>query len=59
MPPSRDSFRRNRVAPIDPSILPPFASEQAASDSLATAQRSIGAISCPEARRRQGNVAEL
>jgi hypothetical protein len=26
MPPSRDSFRRNRVAPVDASILPPFAS---------------------------------
>jgi hypothetical protein len=45
MPPSRDSFRRNRVAPVDPSILPPFASEQAASDCLARPQRSIGTIS--------------
>ena len=34
MPPSRDSFRRNRVAPVDPSILPSFASEQAASSYL-------------------------
>jgi hypothetical protein len=25
MPPSRDSFRRNRVAPVDASILPLFA----------------------------------
>jgi hypothetical protein len=29
MPPSRDSFRRNRVAPIDGSILAPLASGQA------------------------------
>jgi len=26
MPPSRDSFRRNRVAPVDTSILPLLAS---------------------------------
>ena len=30
MPPSRDSFRRNRVAPIDSSILPLFAKCNAA-----------------------------
>jgi hypothetical protein len=29
MPPSRDSFRRNRVAPVDDSILALFARGQA------------------------------